>query len=154
MKIKDLLFEKFENLKIRNKVLLSYILLIFLTSVTLGFFSYKKSSELLEEKTISSTRQAFEQANSFISYKLNNVKDVSSYLYLNSELKEILSKTGESYTLAEQLEDYNRLMEILLSMQNGREIFNIKLYSNNDAIYVNSGNKILNAMDVENEEWY
>ena len=143
-----------KNMKIRYKVLLANILVIFLTAIIVGFLSYKKSSEIIEEQTINSTRQAFEQANNFISYKLNNVKDVSSYLYLDNELKEILSKSGEEYSLADQIDDYQRLTEILLSAQTGREIYNVRIYANNGAIYVNSGNKILNPQDVAEDEWY
>lgn len=145
---------RLQNIRIRYKILLSNIILIFITTSIVGLLSYRKSSAILEKQTIKTTRQAFEQANNFIAYKLNNIKDVSSYLYMNNELNEILAKSGEGYTLGEQLEDYQRLMEILLSMQNGREIYNIRLFANNGAIYANSGNKILNSKDVSEEEWY
>ncbi|MGM9974897.1 MAG: cache domain-containing protein [Clostridiaceae bacterium] len=154
MGVRRYLLGIFKNTKIRYKLLLANILVIALTATIVGFFSYRKSAEILEQQTINSTRQAFEQANNFISYKLNNVKDVSSYLYLDNELKNILSKGGEAYSLAEQINDYQKLMEILLSAQTAREIYNIRLYANNDALYVNSGNKILNAKNVADEEWY
>lgn len=154
MKSYKIISNKFKNLKIRDKVLLSYLLVIFFTIATITLLSYKKSSELMEKQTINSTRQAFEQANNFISYKLNNVKDVSSLIYMNKEIQSILSKSGKNYTLGEQIDDYNRLMEILLSMQNSREVFNVRLYVNNDSIYSKSGNKILDSKDVKSEDWY
>ncbi|WP_040213373.1 sensor histidine kinase [Clostridium polynesiense] len=143
-----------KNLKIRNKVLLSFLILIIFTTTTIGLLSYIRYSDLMERQTINSTRKAFEQANNFISYKLNNVKDISSLLYMNKEIQSILSKSGEDYTLGEQIDDYGRLMDILLSLQNGREVYSIRLYVNNDAMYAESGNKILNSKDVDHEDWY
>lgn len=154
MKPYKIISNKFKNLKIRDKVLLSYLVIIFFAITSVAVLSYNKSSELMEKQTINSTRQAFEQANNFISYKLNNVKDVSSLIFMNKEIQSIISKSGIDYTLGQQIDDYNRLMEILLSMQNSREVFNVRLYVNNNSIYSKSGNKILDAKDVEDEDWY
>lgn len=145
---------KFKNLKLRDKILLSYLLIIIFTVTVSTLLTYKKSSEIIERQTIDSTRQSFEQASNFISYKLNNVKDVSSMLFMNKEIQNILSKNPESYTLKDQIDDFNKLTDILLSMQNSREIYNIRLYVSNDYIYSKSGNKILSEKEISGEEWY
>lgn len=145
---------KFKNLKLRDKILLSYLLIIIFTVTVSTLLTYKKSSEIIEKQTIDSTRQSFEQASNFISYKLNNVKDVSSMLFMNKEVQNILSKNPESYPLKDQIDDFNKLTDILLSMQNSREIYNIRLYVSNDYIYSKSGNKILSEKEISGEEWY
>lgn len=145
---------KFKNLKLRDKILLSYLLIIIFTVTVSTLLTYKKSSEIIEKQTIDSTKQSFEQASNFISYKLNNVKDVSSMLFMNKEIQNILSKNPESYPLKDQIDDFNKLTDILLSMQNSREIYNIRLYVSNDYIYSKSGNKILSEKEISGEEWY
>lgn len=143
-----------KNLKIRNKILLSYLLFIGFTITTIAVLTYNKSSEVLENQTIESTKSAFEQANTFISYKLNNVKDVSSMLFMNKEIQSILSKSPQNYPLVEQIDDYNRLIEILNSMQNSREIYGIRLYVNNNFLYAGDGNKIISEAKASSEKWY
>jgi two-component system, sensor histidine kinase YesM len=148
------IFNKFKNLKIRNKILLSYLLVLSFTIVTITVLTYKRSAKVMESQAIESTKRAFEQANTFISYKLNNVKDVSSMLFMNKEIQTILSKSPYDYPLGEQIDDYNRLIEILNSMQNSREIYGIRLYVNSKYLYAGDGNKIISEAKASSEKWY
>lgn len=147
-------FLRIKNLKIRNKILLSYLLLICFTLTTIAVSVYKKSSQIIEKQTIDETSRAFEQANTFISYKLNNVKDVSGMLFINKEIQSILSKSQDNYPLGEQIDDYNRLIYIINSMENSREIYNIRLYVRKNFLYSGGGNKIINEDNIKSENWY
>jgi two-component system sensor histidine kinase YesM len=154
LKAISLLRNGFHNLRIKNKLLFSYGLLILVTVVSISYISYQKTSRMMEEKVVESTNRSFEQAATFLSYKLNNVKDVSSMLFMNGELRKILSKEGAGYSLGEQLDDYNTLQEIVRSAQTGREIYSIRLYVNNSAIYGRENSTFLNLADITGADWY
>jgi Predicted signal transduction protein with a C-terminal ATPase domain len=145
----------FKNLKIRERFLLSFVILIFVPTVMITFLSYNKSSEIIEKQVIVSTRQSFEQASKFILYKMDNIKDVSSILYMNKDLQNILGKDIRSYPLSEQIDDYNNLLDILRPAQfNSSEDIKIRVYVKNNSIYSNEGNTFINENSVKDTEWF
>jgi len=154
MKAWHRLRDSIRNMRIAHKLLLSYVLLIMLPVSAIAIITYEKSSAMVEERVIDSTHKSFEQANGFISYKLSNVKDVSSILYMNSLLNEILSKPTNNYPLGDQIDDYNRLTNILRSGLMSSEIYSIRLYVSNDTIFSNE-NMIIHSMStIEDQVWY
>lgn len=154
MKAFALMRNSFHNLRIKSKLLLSFGLLILVTVASISYISYHKTSGMMEEKVAESTRRSFEQAATFIAYKLNNVKDVSSMLFMNGELRKILSKSGEDYSLGAQLDDYATLKEIIRSAQNGREVYTIRLYVNNAAIYSRENSTFQSMEEIEGKIWF
>ncbi|GAB2693719.1 sensor histidine kinase [Paenibacillus thermoaerophilus] len=143
----------FGNMRISRKLLISFLSMILLPGLTIAMIAYQKSSAMVERRVVESTRQSFEQANTFIAYKLNNVKDVSSILFLNGQLNEILRKRAPNYPLGEQIDDYQRMTEILRSVQS-REVYSIRLYVANQGIYSRESISILDMREIENAEWY
>lgn len=144
----------YRNMNIGGKLLVTYILLIVLPAVTISYISYQKTSAMLQDQVVESTRQSFEQANTFITYKLNNVKDVSSILYMNRTLNDILKKKGPGYSLKEQIDDYQTLLDIIRSGQNSREIYSIRLFVESEGIYSKENSSILSLSKIRGEPWY
>lgn len=142
------------NLRIKYKLLLSYMLLISITIAAVTWFSYNKTTKMIERQVAESTDRAFEQANEFITYKLNNVKDVSSMLFMNKELEQILLKSPVNYPLAEQIDDYNRLLDMVRSAQNSREIFSIRLFVNDSGIFAKENSTIFNMKNFKDTWWF
>lgn len=146
--------DSYRNMRIGHKLLLTYVLLIMLPVSTIAIITYEKSSAMVEERVIDSTRKSVEQANGFISYKLSNIKDVSSILYMNNSLNQILNKPLNHYTLGDQIDDYNQLANILRSGLMSREIYSIRLYINKDTIFSNENMIIHHMSTIEDSAWY
>ncbi|WP_068774239.1 sensor histidine kinase [Paenibacillus sp. FJAT-26967] len=154
MKGASRLLQFYRGLKISQKLLLSYILLILLPTITISAISYQKTSKMLIDRVVESTQQSFEQANTFISYKLNNVKDVSSILYMNRSITEILGKSETGYSLGQQIDDYQKLSDIILSAYNSREIYSIRLFVDKDRVFLKDNITILDMATIKDTEWY
>lgn len=133
---------------------LSYLSLMSVTISAVTWFSYDKSRDMMENQIAESTGRAFEQANQFISYKLNNVKDVSSMLVMNKELEQILRKRPSPYPLAEQIDDYNRSLDIIRSAQNSREIYSIRLFVNHTGIFSKEKSTIFSMGEFRDTDWF
>ncbi|WNQ12740.1 sensor histidine kinase [Paenibacillus aurantius] len=144
----------FLNMRIRGKLLLTYLLLILVPVLTIAWITYQRTSGMIESRVVESTRKSFEQANTFLSYKLNNIKDVSSYLYLNPTLTEILGTKGEDTSLREQIDNYQKLIEIIRSVQTSRDIYSIRLFVNSDALYARENITILGMAGITGTDWY
>lgn len=154
MKYLGRLMVAFNNLKIRNKLLFAFMLLIFVPITIVAVISNNKTASIMEKQIIESTKQSFEQVNMFISYKLNNVKDVSSMLYINKDIQKILGKDLDNYSIKEQIDDYRKLQEIIDSARNSKDIFNIRLYIGNDSLYSKEGFTFISEKTVKNTPWY
>jgi two-component system sensor histidine kinase YesM len=144
----------YRNMKIGRKLLVTYMLLILIPVLTIALITYHKTSNMMEQRVVESTNKSFEQANTFISYKLNNIKDTSSILFMNRTLQEILSKKGPHYPIGEQIDDYQKLIELIRSGQNNRDIYSIRMFVNSDGIYARENISILSLSDIVATSWY
>jgi len=143
----------FRGLKIKHKMLLSYLALSLAVLMVFSIFSLHKSTEVVKRQVEISTERSFEQAKQFITYKLNSVKDSSSMLFVNQNLLEILDKPESPYSLSDQINDYRELLTIIRNAKNNREIYNIRLYVNNNAIYAREEMLIKSLPEYLHEPW-
>lgn len=148
------LINHFRNINIREKMLFSYIALIFIPVVLTTFLYYNRSAKIIEETVTESTNQAFDLTNTFMLYKMNYIKDISSMLYMNKDIQKILLKPQDRYPLSEQIDDYNKLLDIIRPVQNNRGIYKIRLFVKNDTIYSNEGTTIISESQVKDLPWY
>jgi len=144
----------FNNLRIKHKLLLAYGLLVLIAAGAVSALSFYKTSGMIEERVVESTRKSFEQANTFIAYKLNRAKEVSSMLFMNRTLQQILSKGGPDYSLGEQIDDYNSLLDLIRSAQNSREIYSIRLFVDSERIFAKENITILDMASIKDSDWY
>lgn len=97
------------GMKLVYKLLLSYALLILLSLGAFSLILYWDVSGIVRANAEYSQEQAYEQAHSYLSYKLYNIKKTSNLFTTNKELLELLARDDSDYSVAEQLLDANRL---------------------------------------------
>ena len=95
----------FNNLSLKKKLLFSYILLIVIPLVILGFYTYYYFSNTLYEKVVISSRESNEQIVKNIDNFLTNLTKISEFPSLDDTISSILRK---DYSQSE-----NRFVEIL-----------------------------------------
>lgn len=152
--------KKFSNLKLMQKFLLSYFMLIIIPLILLSSLTYKNVSSILEEYITSATKQAFEQTYSFLSYKLYRINDVSNIISndsnsttIESNLITILGKPINSYPINDQIKDMYFLRKYLSSYENDVDISNVKLYVNDDFIYSTEGYNMFSLSQAGDSKW-
>ena len=125
----------FPKLKLLQKFLFSYFLLIMIPLIILFTYTYTKMSKIIENNITNSTEQAFEQSHSFLSYKLYRIFDISNALVIDNNITSILRKDPKSYPLSDQINDMTYLRQYLSSYENTIDVYNISLYVNDKFIY-------------------
>ena len=152
---------KFLNLKLMQKFLLSYFMLIIIPLILLSSITYKKVSTILETYITSATKQAFEQTYTFLSYKLYRINDVSNiisndnnFTTIDSNLITILGKSINSYPINEQIKDMYFLRKYLSSYENNVDISNLKLYVNDDFLYSTEGYNMFALSLAKSSKWH
>ena len=120
------------DMKLKYKLLLSYFCLIIIPFAIFTFVTNNKVSHAIETLVEYSARQSFEQSCSFISYKLQKVIDVSKVISIDPKVTGILSQNPNEVNLNMQLKDWSDLSIYIKSFQNDDEIYNVKLYVNDE----------------------
>lgn len=120
--------QRYANLKLKTKLMLLNSLLILATLGILSYVSYHESAKTLNSEVLFSTKQVFEQTDSFLTYKLGKIIDASDTIAIDSNLNNILSRPGNTYSLAEQMLNFRDLSSDLSSFQKYDDIFKIRLY--------------------------
>ena len=133
-KIKIIFFIKtiysLKNLTLRKKLLMSFFILIFLPLGLLTFISYVNVAKIYENQIRYSANQSFDQAYTFLSYKLNTMINTSDVIYFNSDVQNILSKDKTIYEndLVQQNIDMLILDKFLNGLNNSEDIYRASLY--------------------------
>ena len=124
------------RLRLGTKLLVSYCLVVSIPAVCIGYFSYQKSSAMIEQQAGRAYREALRQMSVNITYRLREIEYVSELLYTNEELQQILRRaaSGEA-TMEEVLDDFSRIQHLIGNLERSRNIFRIRLYVDGEPLY-------------------
>jgi Predicted signal transduction protein with a C-terminal ATPase domain len=147
------IFKAFSNLKLIQKLLVSYFLLIIIPLALFSFLLCSNVTTIIENYVFYSAKQSFEQADSFLTYKFYNILEKSNVLLNNNLFVEIMSSDPSS-DLPEQVKNSNDLSLMLTSLENEVDIKNVKLYISDDFIYSKDSKNIFGINSIKNTEWY
>jgi len=142
------------NLRLKTKFMLSYFILIMIPLGLLTFLSYNQVSKYIENQVQYSAKQAFEQTNSFLAYKIEKIINVMDIISLDKNLHDILLKPHIAYTIPDQMKDMDILTRYLRSFQKASDVYSVKLYIDSNLLYANEGINLYNLANNKNSKWY
>ncbi|MFD2334109.1 sensor histidine kinase [Cohnella sp. GCM10020058] len=143
------------KLRLKQKLLLSYLLLILLPILYLQFYASGKVTGIIQEMVSFSLNQSFRQTHSFLSYKLKRITDVSDLIALDeNQMTRVLTKNVADYGIHEQLEDGNKLSVFLSSYRDGTDVSAIRLFLPDGFLFANEGSSMFRLEDAQNTAWY
>lgn len=127
----------YRNLSLKKKLLFSYILLIVIPLVILGFYTYYYFSNTLYEKVVLSSRESNEQIVKNIDNFLTNLSKISEFPSLDDTISSILRK--------DYSESENRFVEILDDVEDANASLYKGVFYMNE--YIGSVTVVPNNMD-------
>lgn len=127
----------YRNMSLKKKLLFSYILLIVIPLVILGFYTYFYFSNTLYEKVVISSRESNEQIVKNIDNFLTNLSKISEFPSLDDTISSILRK---HYSKTE-----NRFVEILDDVEDANTSLYKGVFYMNE--YIGSVTVVPNNMD-------
>ncbi|CAM4510648.1 two-component system sensor histidine kinase YesM [Paenibacillus endophyticus] len=143
------------KLRLKQKLLLSYLLLILFPILYLQFYASGKVAGIIQEMVSFSLNQSFDQTHSFLAYKLKHVTDISDLIALDEvQITRVLTRNSDDYTLYEQLEDGNRLIQFLDSHQDSINIRTVRLYMPHGFLFADEGQNTFRLKDVLHTAWF
>ena len=114
---------------IQSKIFFSFILVILLPSITIGISSYIISLNILKEKVSSSFKQTVLYVQSSIERELEQVRQVSDYIFVNEDIKNaILVKKDTPYEQVKSIEKAEQTFKNYSIANIFRNISIVKIY--------------------------
>jgi two-component system sensor histidine kinase YesM len=122
------------------KLLAVCFALIFAPLGLLTLVMYGRIGDMMEEQMKRSASQSFQQASSYLAFKLSHMIDISDTIYFNTGVQDILVKyrAGDSFDIFEQTKDMRELDTFLNSFLNG-DIYRVTLYAPRGFLYSGQG---------------
>lgn len=150
--LKDIIKRHKKSLK--SKIFLYFLILMTVTTIILGIGSYVMSIKILKRKVSNSYLETLTYVGNTVQKELNQVEQVSEFIFINDKIKEILTKDYENK--GEYLMDLKAIDAVFLNYSIA-DVFNyipaLKIYGDNgteisygDQVYAVSSKKI-------KEEW-
>ncbi|WP_051585974.1 sensor histidine kinase [Caldanaerobius polysaccharolyticus] len=144
----------FSRLKLMQKFLLSYFMLIVIPLMILTLFTYKQVSNIVKNYITFSTAQAIDQTYSFLAYKLYKISQVIDIIRNDGNLTTILAKNPSSSNIHEQIADMTYLRQFLSSLQDNVDIYRVRLYSLNEFIYSSENVNLFSIEQAKQSKWF
>lgn len=142
------------KLSISKKVILLYVFLILIPACALIYSYYHRSTGIIESEVTNAILQAVKQAEINISYRLDNIRDISNSVFMNPNLHAYISRIGESDTIDQQIEDAKELGKIIESAQANTDVFRVRLFVDKSKIYSGEGINFFTLEDAKLWGWY
>lgn len=132
--IKQMVFDlHFKNISIKNKLVLSYSILILIFVTTLSISSYLSSTKIISEKSVNYTIGILEQIRNNIDINLEQI-DLATYLiFSNPDILSILKNSSEYFNASNASEKFyiDKLMADVVFSR--RDIYSITVFDNKGA---------------------
>ncbi len=154
MKINPIRYiQYFFSTRIKQKLLLSYFILIVLPFGLFTFTSYKNAYSSVESLLHYSAQQSFNQAISFLSRELDYGSEISYTIITNNEMRLLTDKDNEEKGVFEKRGNMlrlNRLNETFLQLKN---IYKIRYYTSEEQVFLDNYT-YLDIESIKSTEWY
>lgn len=144
--------DRLHAMGLKTKLMLLFLLIAVTPLAVLGIFSYQKASSEIQTKANEIILENLSQINHSLNYFVEDIEQLSMYLYSNKEIQDILSKPA-SRSAEEKYRDQQTVAAILNSFL-GFKSWDIQLYvlgENGDRYF--TGNFIPSSYLRYNPDW-
>ncbi len=142
------------NLKIKQKLLLSYFVLIIIPLCILTYVTYIMVSETVRNQMLHSAGQLQDEVKFELENRFEKVKYVMDVISMDKEINKILRRNTDNYPISDQMKDYYDLSDSLENIHNKSDNFSIKMYVRDGLVYSDERVKLFNVNSIVDSIWY
>jgi len=145
------------NLKLRNKIILSFLFVVLLPILLIGYFLVTRTTDTVLKQTNNINLINFQQIKGNISNQLNDYIHFADSIISEIQLMEYLNQTNdEQYSYFDKYQDYTKINNIStskFSMLDG-ETLKVSIFTDNDTIIEDY--KFIQRINpiIRNQDWY
>ena len=138
------------NMKLFQKFVLTYCILLIIPILIISSYAYAKLSNIITDNFLNSASESFEQSLDYMNYTVYKIFDTSNTIVVNNTVTDILIRDVETYALTDQIYDFSKLQSYLCSFENNLDIKKINLYINDGLIYSSENVSFFKASSLKN----
>ncbi|HEY5584121.1 MAG TPA: sensor histidine kinase [Ruminiclostridium sp.] len=157
-KILQNIYQYYSNLKLRQKLLLSYMILIVIPLFLYSFITYSNFSSILQAKALFSADKSYSQAYSYITDQLSRVVKTMDVVVQDETINQISNENTANTDIFQQMSDMNHMTAFLQNLEDKTVVNKIRLYVKDGLIYANKSDNttspLYNIKDIQNTKWY
>lgn len=146
-------YKLFSNLKLQQKLLLSYFLLIFLPLGIFMYFTYGRVYTAVESILKFSAQQSFEQTAMVISKKVEYATNVSNTILMSKPMNSFVTNNLAEMDVFGQMGEYIELNKLFDSYINSNDIYKVRLYVKDTLVY-NNNDSFLSLTKAKKAAWF
>ncbi|MDS0527818.1 sensor histidine kinase [Clostridium sp. SHJSY1] len=139
------------NINIRNKLILTYLIVAIATVSVVGIYSSMKMTQIVINRAINEAKTNADTMQHRLEEVLRLATRVSDMIYSDDELNSIISKNYSDN--AEVVEKYSNYSTLKNYLKYYKEISGITLYVENQTL-LGSENILKVTEDIKNKDWY
>jgi Predicted signal transduction protein with a C-terminal ATPase domain len=147
-------FQFFFDLKLRQKLILSFLMLIVFP---LGGYFYLSSEQLYKQflnRTSFSVARNFDQSFAFLSYKFQKIRAVSDILMSEKMLTDVMNSDVPTSDFFTQYKDFLDLRPFLSSFEDQQDIQSVKLFVNEQLFFSEENVNLYNLQKARQTDWF
>ncbi|WP_152393842.1 sensor histidine kinase [Paenibacillus guangzhouensis] len=143
------------RLRLKQKLIVSYLIVTIIPMMVLGVYSYSQSSQLLRHQAEQSIERNMGTAVNSIAYKMDLYNNLIQLIVANRTIQNIMStqngESGDLSALANQLKEYlDPYFSMMLTSYHG--IDKLTIYT--ESSIPEYGDYLRSAQGVSNQKWY
>ncbi len=142
------------RLKLRWKILFSYMLLLVLLVISLGIAALWQTSRLVDDRFLTAVSSALNQLGIHLSYRMQIVVNSSEIVAWNNDLLRILKYESGTYPLARQIDDIQIVKDILMTVRSNRDVLSVRLYMPEDSLLSRERSTFFPLSEIEGMSWF
>lgn len=154
------------NMNIRNRLLLFFLIIVIIPTSIIIVAVYKRSIEIITQRIDSSLKDSLNMVEINIMQKFEVINDISTFIYMNTDLVSILSvkypPERPPYMASDRIDMINEMATLDKLLDNyklsgitGLTIFpRIYMVNRPEYLQSNFSNKVSSLSLIETEEWY
>lgn len=144
----------FNNLKLHQKIMLTFFALFFLMIGLMVISIFTFTSTSIREQNMFSLQQTFSQTYDYLTYKLSSIRASSDILIYNTTLNNILNEDLDNVSAYKQFADSRTILSLLKNMQEDDDILQARIYVPDSFGYSGNQINICSFSQAENAPWY
>ncbi|MFC4775732.1 sensor histidine kinase [Paenibacillus sp. GCM10023252] len=117
----------------RNKLLIAFSSLVFITIIAVGNFSYRVSMDSLTKQTEENTRLVIQQLRSNLEFRIADIQRVSDFLFWDARTQKLLNRQQTPLTAWEEYTNYLQ-PKLESALQLSTHTVHVTLYINNETL--------------------
>ncbi len=141
------------NLKIQQKLLLVFVILILLPLASYTYLSYVKISKLARQQTMQSADQVLRETTSELSYLTDSSINALDIVSLDRNINEMLAQNATNHPLPLQLRDYADMSAFMNTLQRNKDFYRVRLYVDDKFVYSDDHVNFFGLEQVSDESW-